>query len=120
MFGLQSSLIPVYATLLQSPSKSNTIYPLLGMGGFAMLGGMLALYLLAPKGGEFRKNTRPSFITSFLGIDEPTLYGTILPRIVPLFTCAIAAGVSGLGVGLVQALLDRTMGVQMLYGVDGI
>jgi phosphotransferase system glucose/maltose/N-acetylglucosamine-specific IIC component len=120
MFGLQSSLIPIYVTLLNGDIHLNTIYPLLGMGGAAQIGAALALIMVAKKGSEFRKNIKPSIISSFLGIDEPLLYGMNLPRIVPLFTSAIGAAVAGFFIGGMQAWGGINMGVEIVYGVDGI
>jgi N-acetylmuramic acid-specific PTS system IIC component len=106
--------------LLLSNGGLNTIYPLLGMAGFAQIGAAVALVLSSPKGSNFRKNIGGSIISGFLGIDEPLCYGCSLPRLVPYITSCIAAACAGFFIGGMQAWAGIDMGVNMVYGVDGI
>ena len=121
ILGLQTSLIPIYIALLASaPLNLNTIFPLLGMAGPGQVGAALALMITSSKKSNFRKTTLPSLISGVLGIDEPLLYGMNLPRIAPLFTSALAAGCAGFFIGGMQDWVGINMGVQSVYGVNGI
>jgi N-acetylmuramic acid-specific PTS system IIC component len=101
-FGLSSSLIPVY-TMLLTDKGINTVYPLLGMAGFAQIGAAIALYLVAAKQSNYRKTIKSSIISGFLGIDEPLCYGMSIPKIVPFATSCISAACAGLFIGGMQA-----------------
>ncbi|WP_317764893.1 glucose PTS transporter subunit IIA [Pediococcus ethanolidurans] len=78
VFGLHWAVIPMFAINI-AQNGYDIINPLIFAGALASMGSVLAIMILDKRVKE-RSVAIPAFISSFFGINEPALYGVLLPR----------------------------------------
>ncbi len=118
MLGIHQGFVPVYEGLVQNLGY-NTLFPVLAMAGAGQVGASLALYKVAPKTSNLRKNIRGAIIPGFLGIGEPLIYGVTLPRVRPFFTAMAGGAVGGLYIGILN-MLNIQIGLNTVFGSSGL
>ncbi len=98
MFGLHWAFIPVYINNMMvfgnDPLEGLLFAPL-----FAYVGICLAIAIKS-KDAEFRTLNLSCAASSVFGVNEPALYGIVLPLKKPLVTCIVASGLGGAAAGL--------------------
>lgn len=118
MLGIHQGFVPVYQGLVETLGY-NTLFPVLAMAGAGQVGASLALYKVADKDSNLRKNIRGAIIPGFLGIGEPLIYGVTLPRVRPFFTAMAGGAVGGFYIGLLN-IFNIQIGLNTVFGSSGL
>lgn len=104
MFGLHWGVIPLWfldvATYGYDP-----INPLVYAGGCAIVGACIAIIARTRSGQENADVNVPALISSIFGVNEPALYGLLIPRPKAMWATFVSAGVGGAIAGLFGARL---------------
>lgn len=103
MFGLHMAVIPMFA-LNVATYGYDIINPLIFSGALASMGAVLGV-LLRTKSAKERNICVPAMISSFFGVNEPTLYGVLIPRRKVMISCFVSAGVGSAIAGFCGAKL---------------
>lgn len=91
VFGLHMPIIMMFAVNIKQYGY-DIINPLIFSGALASMGAVLGIIIRTKKTSE--KNIAiPALISSFFGINEPALYGVLLPRRKVMITSFLSAGV---------------------------
>lgn len=93
MFGLHWAVIPFFALNI-SQYGYDIINPLIYAGAPASMGAVLGVLIRAKEQSE-RAITVPAFISTIFGVNEPALYGVLIPRKKLLIATFLSAGVGG-------------------------
>jgi len=93
MFGLHWAVIPFFALNIAQHGY-DVINPLIFSGALASMGSVLGI-IIRSKDKSDKTIAISAFISSFFGINEPALYGVLIPRKKVLITCFLAAGIGG-------------------------
>ena len=104
MFGLHWGVIPLFA-LNVSNYGYDVVNPLIFAGAFASLGAVVGVILKSKDKQEKGNILVPAAISTFFGVNEPTLYGVLVPRKRLMFATFAAAGVGGAIAGFSGAKL---------------
>lgn len=93
MFGLHWGLIPI--AILQVVEQGYT--PIFGASDVAWAGvmGVLLAVFIKAKDAKTKEITLPATLSSFFGITEPGVYGTLLPKKHLFIIALIASGIGG-------------------------
>ena len=111
MFGLHWAVIPFFAINVAQYGY-DIINPLIFSGSIASMGSVIGL-LMREKDNTERSIQIPSLISTFFGVNEPTLYGVLIPRKKIMVTCFLGAGIGGAIAGFSGAKL-------WAFGASGI
>lgn len=111
MFGLHWAVIPFFAINIASYGY-DIINPLIYAGAFASMGSVIGVIIRERKADE-RSIEIPALISTFFGVNEPTLYGVLIPRKKVMLTCFLGAGIGGAIAGFSGAKLYA-------FGASGI
>lgn len=103
MFGLHWAVIPFFAINVATYGY-DVINPLIFSGALASLGGVIGL-LIREKNEKERAIMIPSAISTFFGVNEPALYGVLIPRKKVMITTFLGAGIGGMIAGFSGARL---------------
>lgn len=103
MFGLHWAVIPMFAINI-AQNGYDIVNPLIFAGALASMGSVLAIMILDKRVKE-RSVTVPAFISSFFGINEPALYGVLIPRKKIMYTSFLGAGIGGAIAGFMGSKL---------------
>jgi len=98
MFGLHWAVIPFFAIDIAHYGY-DVINPLIFSGALAVLGSSLGV-AIRTKDERVRSMSVTAAISSFFGINEPALYGVLIPRKRIMITSFAAAGIGGAIAGL--------------------
>lgn len=98
MFGLHWAVIPFFAIDIAHYGY-DVINPLIFSGALAVLGSSLGV-AIRTKDERVRSMSVTAAISSFFGINEPALYGLLIPRKRIMITSFAAAGIGGAIAGL--------------------
>ena len=98
MFGLHWGIIPLFITNI-STYGYDVINPLIYPGSSATLGAVLAV-ILKTKSAKIKNIAIPAFISTFCGVNEPSLYGVLIPRKKIFVTTLVSAGIGSVICGL--------------------
>ncbi|MHA5106446.1 PTS transporter subunit EIIC [Oenococcus oeni] len=93
MFGLHWAIIPLFAIDIAQRGY-DVINPLIFAGALASMGSVLGVFLRT-KDPKERSIAIPAFISSFFGINEPSLYGVLIPRKKVMISSFLSAGIGG-------------------------
>lgn len=97
MFGLHMGIIPLFAINVATYGY-DVINPLIFTGCFASLGACAGLFVHS--GAEERTNILvPSMVSTFFGVNEPCLYGVLVPRKKVMWSSFVAAGIGSMIIG---------------------
>lgn len=111
MFGLHWAVIPFFAINVATYGY-DIINPLIYAGAFASMGSVIGV-IIREKDAEERSIEIPALISTFFGVNEPTLYGVLIPRKKVMMTCFLGAGIGGAIAGFCGAKLYA-------FGASGI
>lgn len=104
MFGLHWGIIPLWfldvATYGYDP-----INPLVYAGGCAIIGACIGVIVRTKNGEENADVNVPALVSSIFGVNEPALYGILIPRTKLMWATFISAGIGGAIAGLFGAKL---------------
>lgn len=125
VFGLHWAIIPLFAINV-SKYGYDVINPLIYAGAPASVGAALGVFIRARR-AEDREIALPAALSSFFGVNEPCLYGVLLPRKKLMAATFLAAGVGGMIAGFSHSKLYAfsasgplgTPGFLNPHGVDG-
>jgi PTS system beta-glucosides-specific IIC component len=93
IFGLHWGVIPMFA-LNVSNYGYDVVNPLIFAGALASMGACLGV-ILTSKVAKEKSIAIPAMISSFFGVNEPTLYGVLMPRKKLMIATFLASGVGG-------------------------
>lgn len=93
MFGLHWAVIPFFAINIAQYGY-DIINPLIYAGAFASMGAVIGV-IIREKDPEQRAIEIPALISTFFGVNEPTLYGVLIPRKKVMLSCFLGAGIGG-------------------------
>ncbi|VBB09549.1 phosphotransferase system eiib cysteine phosphorylation site [Lucifera butyrica] len=91
MCGLHWGIIPLIINNL-STLHYDVINPLIYSGGFATCATVLAV-IIKTNNVQLRNIAIPALLSSFLGINEPSLYGVLIPRKKLFISTMVASGI---------------------------
>ena len=111
MFGLHWAVIPFFAINVAAYGY-DIINPLIYAGAFASMGSVIGV-IIREKSLDERSIEIPALISTFFGVNEPTLYGVLIPRKKVMLTCFLSAGIGGAIAGFSGAKL-------WAFGASGI
>jgi PTS system beta-glucosides-specific IIC component len=103
MFGLHWAVIPFFAINIAEYGY-DVINPLIFAGALASLGSVIGV-IIREKDPKEKSIEIPAAISTFFGVNEPALYGVLIPRKKVMWTCFLAAGVGGMIAGFSGAKL---------------
>lgn len=103
MFGLHMAVIPMFA-LNVAQFGYDIINPLIFSGALASMGAVLGIILRTKSTAE-RNIAVPAMIATFFGVNEPTLYGVLIPRKKLMVACFVSAGIGSAIAGFCGAKL---------------
>lgn len=103
MFGLHMPIIAMF-NLNIATYGYDIINPLIFSGALASIGSVLGVFIRT-KSVEEKNIALPAMISSFFGINEPALYGILIPRRKILVTCFLSAGIGSMIAGFCGAKL---------------
>lgn len=123
MFGLHMGIIPLFA-LNVATYGYDVINPLIFTGCFASLGACAGLFVRT--NAEERTNVLvPSMVSTFFGVNEPCLYGVLVPRKKVMWSSFVAAGIGSMIIGFCGGKLynfgpSGPLGLPGFLSPDGI
>lgn len=111
MFGLHWAVIPFFAINIAQYGY-DVINPLIYSGSIATMGSVLGI-IIREKKAEERSIEIPALISAFFGVNEPSLYGVLIPRKKVMLSCFLSAGIGGAIAGFAGSKL-------WAFGASGI
>lgn len=93
MFGLHWGVIPLFAINIASYGF-DVIRPLIFAGSLATCGAVLAV-IIKTKSLRTKNIAYPALISAFFAINEPALYGVLIPRKKVFISTLLSAGIGG-------------------------
>lgn len=93
MFGLHWGVIPFFAIDVATYGY-DVINPLIFSGALASMGSVLAV-IIRTKSSKERNIAIPAFLSTIFGINEPALYGVLIPRKKIFISTLVASGIGG-------------------------
>lgn len=116
MFGLHWAVIPFFSINIMTYGY-DVINPLIFAGAIASMGSLLGL--IAREKDQKEKSIQiPALISTFFGVNEPALYGVLIPRKKIMLTCFLGAGIGGAIAGFAGAKLWN-FGASGILGLPG-
>ncbi len=103
MFGLHMPIIMMFNVNI-STYGFDVINPLIFSGALASMGAVLGI-IIRTKSVKERNIAVPAFFSSFFGVNEPALYGVLIPRKKVMISCFLSAGIGSMIAGLCGAKL---------------
>ncbi|MBQ8994169.1 MAG: PTS beta-glucoside transporter subunit IIABC, partial [Turicibacter sp.] len=97
------AVIPLFA-LNVAQYGYDVINPLIFSGALATMGAVLGV-IIRTKSVEERNIAIPAFISTFFGVNEPSLYGVLIPRKKVMISCFVSAGIGSSITGFFGAKL---------------
>ena len=116
MFGLHWGVIPLIVTNL-STFGYDVINPLIFTGAFASCGAVLGV-IIRTRSNKVRNIAVPALISSFFGINEPSMYGVLIPRKKIFIATLLSAGIGAAVVGFTGAKL-YVFSASGIFGLPG-
>lgn len=112
MFGVHGmiTMFAFYDLLAGNPS---TMLAMSFCACFAVCGALLAI-VLKTKDANLKSTSASAFVSSFLGVTEPAMYGIIIPRKLILFTVCMGGAVGGLVNGIMGLKLYAFAGMGII------
>lgn len=103
MLGLHMAVIPLFA-LNVAQYGYDVINPLIFSGALASMGAVLGI-IIKTKSVKERNIAIPALVSTFFGVNEPTLYGVLIPRKKVMIACFVSAGIGSAIAGFSGAKL---------------
>ena len=113
MTGLHHMTNAVDSQLLAIPPKTTILWPMIALSNIAQGSSVLAMSVLQKKNERAQQVNVPAYISCYLGVTEPALFGVNLKYVFPL--------VCGMIGSCIAAMISVGSGVQALsIGVGGL
>jgi len=103
MFGLHMAVIPLFA-LNVAQYGYDIINPLIFSGALASMGSVLGI-IIKTKDVKEKGIAIPALVSTFFGVNEPALYGVLIPRKKVMISSFAAAGIGSAVAGFAGAKL---------------
>lgn len=103
MFGLHMPIIMMFNVNIATYGY-DIINPLIFSGAFACMGAVIGV-IIRTKSVQEKNIAIPALFSTFFGVNEPTLYGVLIPRKKLMFTCFLSAGIGSMITGFCGAKL---------------
>ena len=116
MFGLHWAVIPFFSINIMTYGY-DVINPLIFAGAVASMGSVLGV-LIREKNQKEKSIELPALISTFFGVNEPALYGVLIPRKKVMLSCFLGAGIGGAIAGFAGAKLWN-FGASGILGLPG-
>ena len=97
MFGLHMPIIMMFNVNIAEYGY-DIINPLIFSGALATMGAVLGV-IIRTKNSEERNLYLPALFSTFFGVNEPSLYGVLIPRRKIMFSCFLASGIGSMIAG---------------------
>lgn len=111
MFGLHWAVIPFFAINVAQYGY-DVINPLIFAGALASMGSVIGV-IIREKDPKEKSIQIPALLSNIFGVNEPALYGVLVPRKKVMLTCFLGAGIGGAIAGFSGAKLYA-------FGASGI
>lgn len=123
MFGLHMPIIMMFNVNIATYGY-DIINPLIFSGAFACMGAVIGV-IIRTKSVQEKNIAVPALFSTFFGVNEPTLYGVLIPRKKLMFTCFLSAGIGSMITGFCGAKLyafgaSGPLGVPCFINPNGI
>lgn len=123
MFGLHMPIIMMFNVNIATYGY-DIINPLIFSGAFACMGAVIGV-IIRTKSVQEKNIAIPALFSTFFGVNEPTLYGVLIPRKKLMFTCFLSAGIGSMITGFCGAKLyafgaSGPLGVPCFINPNGI
>lgn len=123
MFGLHMAIIPLFAMNI-AQFGYDIINPLIFSGALASMGAVLGV-IIRTKSVDEKNICIPALISTLFGVNEPTLYGVLIPRKKVMISCFVSAGIGSMitgfsGAKLYQFGASGIMGLPCFINPEGI
>lgn len=103
MFGLHMPIIMMFNVNIATYGY-DIINPLIFSGALASMGAVLGV-IIRTKSVQEKNIAVPALFSTFFGVNEPALYGVLIPRKKIMFSCFLAAGIGSMIAGFCGAKL---------------
>lgn len=103
MFGLHMPIIMMFNVNIATYGY-DVINPLIFSGALASMGAVLGI-IIKTKSIKEKNIAVPAFFSSFFGVNEPALYGVLIPRKKVMISCFLSAGIGSMIAGFCGAKL---------------
>lgn len=103
VFGLHMPIIMMFNVNIATYGY-DIINPLIFSGALASMGAVLGV-IIRTKSIQEKNIAVPALFSSFFGVNEPALYGVLIPRKKIMFSCFLAAGIGSMITGFCGAKL---------------
>jgi len=103
MFGLHMPIIMMFNVNI-STYGYDIINPLIFSGALASMGSVLGVFIRT-KSLQEENIALPAIFSTFFGVNEPALYGVLIPRKKIMYTCFLSAGIGSMITGFCGAKL---------------
>lgn len=103
MFGLHMPIIMMFQVNIATYGY-DIINPLIFSGALATMGAVLGV-IIRTKSVKEKNIAIPAFFSTFFGVNEPSLYGVLIPRKKIMYACFLAAGIGSAITGFSGAKL---------------
>lgn len=103
MFGLHMPIIMMFNVNI-STYGYDIINPLIFSGALATMGAVLGV-IIRTKSVQEKNIAVPALFSTFFGVNEPSLYGVLIPRKKIMFSCFLSAGIGSMIAGFCGAKL---------------
>lgn len=123
MFGLHWGVIPMFALNVANYGY-DMINPLIFSGAMACMGAVIGV-IIRTKSTQERNIAVPALISTFFGVNEPTLYGVLIPRKKLMWATFVSAGIGSAIAGFSGAKLyefgaSGPLGLPCFLSPDGV
>lgn len=103
MFGLHMPIIMMFNVNIATYGY-DMINPLIFSGALATMGAVLGV-IIRTKSVQEKNIAVPALFSTFFGVNEPSLYGVLIPRKKIMFSCFLSAGIGSMIAGFCGAKL---------------
>lgn len=103
MFGLHMPVIMMFNVNIATYGY-DIINPLIFSGALASMGSVLGVFIRT-KSLQEKNIALPAIFSTFFGVNEPALYGVLIPRKKIMYTCFLSAGIGSMITGFCGAKL---------------
>lgn len=114
MFGLHMPIIMMFNINIATYGY-DYINPLIFSGALATMGSVIG-FIIRTKSVDDRNMAVPALISTFFGVNEPSLYGVLIPRKKLMVSSFLAAGIGSMITGFAGAKL-YSMGASGILGL---
>lgn len=97
MFGLHMPIIMMFNVNIATYGY-DIINPLIFSGALATMGAVLGV-IIRTKSVQEKNIAVPALLSTFFGVNEPSLYGVLIPRKKIMFSCFLSAGIGSMIAG---------------------